>query len=1070
MNVTAENPANEAKEQTILIIEDDPLSLKSTARYLEDMGCKVLMARSGENGLERARLGRPDLILLDILMPGIDGFETCRRLKENPDLQDIPVIFMTGLTEEEYKLKGFQVGAVDYITKPLQVEEASARIRTHLRLRELTEQLEQKVIERTQALATANQQLQQEIAERKQIEEALQSEKALLDALLDNIPDSIYFKDWKCRLTRVNRKMLQDLNLGDMSQAIGKTDVELFGEEFGRKTLAEDRQLIETGQPITALIESRPLENGQINWTLTTKAPIRNTAGQIIGLVGVTREINELIQTQEHLRESEEKFRHIIESIPMGMHMYQLEPDGRLVFTGANPAADKILGVDNGQFIGKTIEEAFPHLTETEVPEKYRLAAAEGQTWHTRQITYQDRQISGIFEVYAFQTAPGKMATTFLDITARKQAEAERDRLFNLSIDLLGVAGFDGFLKQVNPAWVKTLGWTEEELLSKPWLDFVHPEDHQATIATGEQLAAGQAVITFENRYRCKDGSYRWFSWNSFPLPDQNLIFGVTRDVTAQKQAEKALRESEEMLRLIFDNAFDGISVHAEFPESDTRALIDCNARYAQIAGRSKQELLEIGNTLLVQRASGNGLDLSRRDFIDLMQTRGAFKGTFSWLRPDGRENIVEYTAVQVKRGDRLLTIGIDREITERVQAEAEILRLQHLLQNITDSMPSALITLDPAGRVLTWNPAAEILTGQKAGQMQGQSLWQTCPELEQYRQIFEQVINQGRVAHLHREQLLSEAGTSYRDVSVFPLEANDIEGAVLRIDDVTQRVQLEEIMLQSAKMASVGGLAAGVAHEINNPLGAMIQSAQMLQLAFDPNRPRTRESLQEYGVDPEGLARYLQERGLLEYLDGIRNTGARAAKIVADLLSFSRKTSSAAAPHHLNRLVEQTLALAAADYDLKKKYDFRHVEIILELATDLPEIICDGQQIQQVILNLVRNAAQAMARAREEKREERGRLTLRTLYRAEIKNRKSETQNRGWVRLEIEDNGPGIPEEMQERLFEPFFTTKEVGEGTGLGLWLCWTIVVERHQGQLFIEPATEGGTRFVVELPISG
>ncbi|MCP4536325.1 MAG: PAS domain S-box protein [Chloroflexi bacterium] len=131
------------------------------------------------------------------------------------------------------------------------------------------------------------------------------------------------------------------------------------------------------------------------------------------------------LQATRALQESEEKSRTIIESIPVGMHMYQLEPDGRLVFTGANPAADDILGVDNNQFVGKTIEEAFPALVETEVPEKYRLAASEGQTWQTDQIIYEENRIAGAFEVRAFQTLHGRMVATFSDITERKQAEEE---------------------------------------------------------------------------------------------------------------------------------------------------------------------------------------------------------------------------------------------------------------------------------------------------------------------------------------------------------------------------------------------------------------------------------------------------------------------------------------------------------------------------------------------------------------------------------------------------------------------------------------------------------------------
>lgn len=134
-------------------------------------------------------------------------------------------------------------------------------------------------------------------------------------------------------------------------------------------------------------------------------------------------------QVEEALRESEKKFRNIIESSPMGMHMYQLEADGRLVFTGANPSADALLGVENSQFIGKTIEEAFPPLKDTEVPERYRLAAGKGIPWETEQIAYEDDKIAGAFEVHAFQTSPGRMVTTFLEITERKRAEEEIKKL-----------------------------------------------------------------------------------------------------------------------------------------------------------------------------------------------------------------------------------------------------------------------------------------------------------------------------------------------------------------------------------------------------------------------------------------------------------------------------------------------------------------------------------------------------------------------------------------------------------------------------------------------------------------
>ena len=161
----------------------------------------------------------------------------------------------------------------------------------------------------------------------------------------------------------------------------------------------------------------------------------------------------------------------------------------------------------------------------------------------------------------------------FTDITSRLRAEEERDRMFALSIDMLCVAGFDGHFKQLNPAWKNTLGWETEEMLTRPWLWFVHPDDADATIHTGEGLARGEPALMFENRYRCKDGSWRWLSWNSFPLANKGLIFAVVRDVTELHQIQERLRHSEKMEAIgqlaggiahDFNNQLSGIMGYAD--------------------------------------------------------------------------------------------------------------------------------------------------------------------------------------------------------------------------------------------------------------------------------------------------------------------------------------------------------------------------------------------------------------------------------------------------------------------------------------------------------------------------
>jgi PAS domain S-box-containing protein len=136
-----------------------------------------------------------------------------------------------------------------------------------------------------------------------------------------------------------------------------------------------------------------------------------------------------------------------------------------------------------------------------------------------------------------------------LDID-RKKAERDRDRFFNMSMDMLCIAGFDGYFKQLNPAWEKTIGWKGEELLSKPYLEFIHPEDLELTLSEAQKLSTGEATITFENRYRCRDGSFRWLQWKAIPLVEKEMIYGTARDITERKQSEDAIKRLNQNLEL----------------------------------------------------------------------------------------------------------------------------------------------------------------------------------------------------------------------------------------------------------------------------------------------------------------------------------------------------------------------------------------------------------------------------------------------------------------------------------------------------------------------------------------
>jgi signal transduction histidine kinase len=297
---------------------------------------------------------------------------------------------------------------------------------------------------------------------------------------------------------------------------------------------------------------------------------------------------------------------------------------------------------------------------------------------------------------------------------------------------------------------------------------------------------------------------------------------------------------------------------------------------------------------------------------------------------------------------------------------------------------------------------------------------------------------------------------TCYEDVTIYPLVANGVEGAVIRVDDVTERVRLEEMMIQSEKMLSVGGLAAGMAHEINNPLAGILQNASLLTNRLTGDLPANHKAAEAAGTSMQAIRRYMAERKLFGMLENIRTSGSLAATIVKNMLSFARKSDKVVSSRDIGQLLDQALDLLNTDYDMKKHYDFKQIKVVRKYAADVPAVPCEASKIQQVFMNILKNGAEAMAGMQDAPRPPA--FVLRV-------------QDDGdWVQVEIEDNGPGMDEATRRRIFEPFFTTKPVGKGTGLGLSVSYFIVTEDHGGEMRVNASDGGGTCFVIRLPKQG
>jgi PAS domain S-box-containing protein len=412
---------------------------------------------------------------------------------------------------------------------------------------------------------------------------------------------------------------------------------------------------------------------------------------------------------------------------------------------------------------------------------------------------------------------------------------------------------------------------------------------------------------------------------------------------------------------------------------------------------------------------------------------------------------------VSIQGGDELAYLGqaFNTMVNAIRKSNHELNDMQLYLKNIFDSMPSILIGVNPIGIVTQWNMAAEKATRLSENEAYGKNIENLLPQFSEYLQNIQDAIKERKPKKFERVNYTVKDETRLYDIVVYPLIANGVNGAVIRVDDITSRVRFEEIFIQSEKMASVGGLAAGMAHEINNPISGIMMGAQNILRRISNKLDKNIQVAQEVGTDIDVIVKYMEKRQITSMLDGVLEMAERASKIVSNMLNFSRKSTSEMVPEDLIGLVDKTIDLAAKDYDLKKQFDFKHIEINKEYAPSLPKVMCIATEIQQVILNLLKNAAQAMSN--------------KVYFNEKPSIKISIYQQKKSIVIEVEDNGPGMDEDVRKRIFEPFFTTKDVGIGTGLGLSVSYFIVTNNHGGTIEIKSQKDKGSTFIIKLPIS-
>jgi PAS domain S-box-containing protein len=314
MNTVETSPIDSIDPQscTLLVVDDEPANLAAVTNYLTSYGFHIKITQTGETGLELARLAQPSLILLDVRLPGIDGFETCRYLKADERTREIPVIFMTASTNIEDKIIGFEVGGVDYITKPFQQEEVLARVAAHLRIRELTrrleeakENLERRVEERTAALTQANQELQAEIAERRRAETALRESEKRYKQLLDSVTDYIYTVQVQ------DNRPITTTHSPSCAAVTGYTPEDYAADpglwyrmvyEPARAAVTEQAARLLAGEAVEPLEHRLWHQDGSLRWVRHTPVPRYDLQRRLLAYDGLIADITARKRAEEEIR------------------------------------------------------------------------------------------------------------------------------------------------------------------------------------------------------------------------------------------------------------------------------------------------------------------------------------------------------------------------------------------------------------------------------------------------------------------------------------------------------------------------------------------------------------------------------------------------------------------------------------------------------------------------------------------------------------------------------------------------------------------------------------------------
>lgn len=746
---------------------------------------------------------------------------------------------------------------------------------------------------------------------------------------------------------------------------------------------------------------------------------------------------------------------------------------GRILYS--NSQWEQALGYSSHDLNGVSLLDLVHSEDREALAEQLNRAATDPLVDFTHRYLHREGSIR--FLEWRSTPMKGRIYATARDITrwkfkemALQDSEFKARAFFNVALGFQGILNPNGRVLDINLAALEFAGCTLEDVAGKPFWDcpwWNHSQEAQARLQGYIARAASGEVVRFEAINPSGTGQLHTIDCSLKPVIHESgallLLIVEGRDITKRKKAEELLRNSEQRLRSLFEGSPIGI-FHTTLEGTFTQA----NQAIANLLGyEDPSALMAAVNPVGVPMALYDP-SISREAWLQELEAHMGrwLTREMPFRRKDESTLHVIISATMLPdpaTGKRILS-GFVQDISQQKAAEREIRNLRDFLARIIDAMPSMLIGLDNQGRINQWNHAAQIFTGIQPEAALGKFFNELMPDFEPWIYFDSDKNRVVSNAFADEKIRISKHGTHYYfNLMTYPLientsdpnKASKIHGSVIRIEDVTEATRIQELIIQTEKMLSLGGLAAGMAHEINNPLGIISQAAQNIQRRLSSTLPANEAAAQELGIHTDQLKAYYHKRQIPDFIESIQEAVNRANRIVGNMLQFSRKSEPVKQATGVSEIMEKALELARSDFHLKKQCAFARIHIIRDFESELPPIPVVVSEIEQVLLNLIRNAAESMSLLPPDLQPQ---LSLRI--------HKEERH----VLIEIQDNGPGMEEQVRRRVFEPFFTTKAPGLGTGLGLSVSYMIVTQYHKGLLEVESSPGQGARFKLRLPLEG